>query len=154
MCAAEIVAGEFVISGGDAAPILEPAPHALDAVSLLVSADVVDDRAGSRCGRGDDGFDLSLGEPVAQVVCVVGFVGEQSPDRPCALDQPRGDGDVVDIAGGQDQDARSPLFVRERVELARAPAAGLAEALLECPPFPPPAERCALICVLSIAAKP
>jgi hypothetical protein len=40
------------------------------------------------------------------------------------------------------------------VELARLPAARVAEGLDEGPPFPPAAERCALMCVLSIAASP
>jgi len=70
------------------------------------------------------------------------------------IEQAGRDRDVVDVAGGQDEDARPALGVGERMELAGATAPRLAERLLEGPPFPPLAERCALIWVLSIAAKP
>ncbi len=62
-------------------------------------------------------------------------------DRPGTIEELGRNRDVVDIAGGQDQDARAPFLVGEGVELAGTAAAGLAEALLERPPFPPPAER-------------
>jgi hypothetical protein len=88
------------------------------------------------------------------MVCVIGLIGEQLPDRAGVLDQLGGDGDVIGVAGRQEEDARPALFVGERVELARPPAAGFAERLLERPPFPPDADRCALIWVLSIAARP
>ena len=88
------------------------------------------------------------------MIGVIGAVGDQATQRPGAVEQGRRDGDVVDVAGGQDEDARPAFAVGERVELAGAAAARFAERLLEGPPFPPLAERCALICVLSIAASP
>jgi hypothetical protein len=88
------------------------------------------------------------------MVRVIGLVGEQLADRPGALDQLRRDGDVVDVPSRQDEDARPAFPVRERVDLARPAAARGAERLLEGPPFPPAAERCALMCVLSMAARP
>ena len=80
-----------------------------DAVAFLVGGGVVGDGTGARRGRGDDGLDPAFGQQVAQVVCIVGFVGKQLPDRTGTLDQLRGDRDVVGIAGGQDEDAR-PVF--------------------------------------------
>ena len=88
------------------------------------------------------------------MVGIIGTVGHQPSERAGAIEKACCDRDVVDVAGSQDEDARPALGVGERVELARAAAPGLAERLLEGPPFPPPAERCALTCVLSIAAKP
>ena len=88
------------------------------------------------------------------MVGIIGAVGDQPPERAGAIEQACGDRDVVDVAGGQDEDARPALGVGERVELAGAAAARLTERLLEGPPFPPLAERCALTCVLSIAARP
>jgi len=88
------------------------------------------------------------------MVGVIGAIGHQPADRSGAVEKAGSDRDVVDVAGSQDEDARPALGVGERVELARAAAPGLAERLLEGPPFPPAAERCALICVLSIAARP
>lgn len=108
----------------------------------------------ARCGRRDDGRRAAFGKQVAQMVRVVGFVRDEVPNRAGALDQLCCDGDVMGIASGQDEDARPAFAVRERVELAGASAARCSERLLEGPPFPPAADRCALICVLSIAASP
>ena len=88
------------------------------------------------------------------MVGIIGTVGHQPSERAGAIEKACCDRDVVDVAGSQDEDARPALGIGERVELAGAAAARLAEGLLEGPPFPPPAERCALMCVLSIAAKP
>lgn len=112
------------------------------------------DGFGARCGRRDDGRRAAFGEQVPQMVRVIRFVSHKVPDRAGALDQLYCDCDVVGIAGGQDEDARPAFAVRERVELTRAPAARGSERLLEGPPFPPAADRCALMCVLSIAASP
>jgi hypothetical protein len=88
------------------------------------------------------------------MIGVVAAVGDQPTDRPGTLDQVGCDGDVVGVAGRQKQNARPPLFIGQRVELARPAAARVADRLEEGPPFPPAAERCALTCVLSIAAVP
>ena len=54
------------------------------------------------------------------------------------------------MAAGQ-QEAEWPTFaVGERVELAVAAAPADPDRLDKSPPFPPPAERCAFMCVLSI----
>ena len=88
------------------------------------------------------------------MVGIIGTVGHQPSERAGAIEKACCDRDVVDVAGSQDEDARPALGIGERVELAGAAAARFAERLLEGPPFPPPAERCALTCELSIAAKP
>lgn len=112
------------------------------------------DRLGARCGRGDHGLDPLGRQAVAEMVGIIGTVGHQPSERAGAIEKACCDRDVVDVAGRQDEDARPALGIGERVELAGAAAARLAERLLEGPPFPPPAERCALTCVLSIAARP
>ena len=88
------------------------------------------------------------------MIGVISAVGDEAVERSGAIEQVAGNRDVVDVAGGQDEDARPPFAVRERVELARPAAARFAERLPEGPPFPPLADRCALMCVLSIAASP
>src|SRR5579872_717784 len=150
MGATEVVSCELVVSGGDTSPVLEAAPEALDAITFLVGGRIVGDGPIAGCRRGDDGLDPAIGQEAAQVVCVVGLVGEQLSDRSGALDQLRSDGDVVDVSRGQDEDARPAFPVRERVELARPAAARGPERLLKGPPFPPAAERCALMWVLSM----
>jgi hypothetical protein len=58
------------------------------------------------------------------------------------------------IAWAEKQDARTTFCVGQRVDLGRTPAARAADRFAVRPPFPPPAERCALIIELSIATVP
>ena len=105
-------------------------------------------------GRGNHGLGLALGQQAAQMIGVVALVGDQPADWSGTIEERGGDRDVVDIARCQHQDARPALIVGQRVELARPAAARGADRLEEGPPFPPAAERCALMCVLSMAAVP
>lgn len=75
------------------------------------------------------------------MVGVVAPVGDQAGDWPGPLEQGAGDADIVDVAGGQQQDAGPALAVAQRVELAGLAAPRLAERLEVGPPFAPPAER-------------
>jgi hypothetical protein len=72
-----------------------------------------------------------------------GVVGQEPPGWLDAVEQACRDGDVVDVACSQDEDARPTFPFRERMELAGAAATRLAERSLEVLPFPPLAERCA-----------
>src|SRR5271165_5642554 len=53
----------------------------------------------------------------------------------------------------EDQDPRAAQLIDKAVNLAVAPALGDANRLFRRPPFPPPAQRCALTCVLSRAIR-
>jgi hypothetical protein len=64
-----------------------------------------------------------------------------------------GHADVGEVAGAQQQDARSALLVHQGVDLGGAAAPGTTYAVNEGPPFAPAAERWALMDVLSIAAE-
>ena len=88
------------------------------------------------------------------MIGVVAAIGDQPSHRTGGLEEGPRDADIVDVTGRQQQDPRPPLTVGQRVELARFAAARLPERLEVGPPFPPPAERCALMCVLSIIATP
>lgn len=79
------------------------------------------------------------------MVCVIPAVGEEPTDRSGQVEQGSGNGDVVYVAGGQQKNARASLLVGQRVELARPAPARVADSLEERPPFPPAAERCALM---------
>ena len=59
---------------------------------------------------------------------------------------------IVSIAGCQHQGAWPPRLVGQRVNLGGTSATGSADSLRQRPPFAPPAERCALMCMLSIEA--
>lgn len=66
------------------------------------------------------------------------------------VEQDIGSTAVGDVAAGQQEAERATFAVGERVELAVAATSANPDRLDERPPFPPPAERCAFICVLSI----
>ena len=88
------------------------------------------------------------------MVGVIGAVSDEPAQGAGTVQKAGRNGDIVDVAGCQRQEPRPPFLVRQRVELARSPAARGADRLFERPPFPPAAERWALMWVLSIAAVP
>src|SRR6185369_4365332 len=73
----------------------------------------------------------------ADGIGVIAFVGDQPVELACRLDQRCRHGHVIDIAGGDQQHAWPALCVGQSMELAG-----------------PPAERCALMWVASIATLP
>ena len=149
---AQKIPPELVVTGCDAPPVLQPAPHPLDEVAGAVCVSVIGDRFAARRGGGDHGFRAALSEKVSQMVGVVSAVGDQPPDRACRAHEVARHADVVGVAGREQQHAGPACVVRQPVELRGPPAARAANALGEIPPFAPAAERCARTCVLSIAA--
>ncbi len=88
------------------------------------------------------------------MVGIVASIGDQPVDRASGLYQGSRDADVVDVSRGQQEHAGTTALITQRMELARFATARLAERLDVGPPFPPPADRWALMCVLSIIASP
>jgi hypothetical protein len=60
----------------------------------------------------------------------------------------------VGVAGAEQKNAKPSRSIGQRVDLCRASAARAADGFAVRPPFPPPAERWALIVELSIATVP
>lgn len=85
-CGAEEVPGEFIVSGGDAAPVLETVPQALDEIASAMGVGVVWDRRLARGVRGHDRFSSSLGDQAAEMAGVVA-VSDQAPGGSGSLDQ-------------------------------------------------------------------
>src|ERR1700720_654771 len=71
------IPGELVISGGDAAEVLEPAKAAFDDISAFVGAfvEAMDDNTVRFIG--DYGLGAATNNFAAKVVAVIPFVGEQ-----------------------------------------------------------------------------
>jgi hypothetical protein len=137
----EVVAGQLVVSGCDASPILEAAEHALDEVAPAIGRFVEWVGPLARgCGR-DHRLDTSLLQPSAEGISVVGAVGEEAPWGGNRSQQRGGDADVGDIAGRQREGERSAAIIGQRVNLARAPASRAANRLRRLPLFAPAAER-------------
>jgi hypothetical protein len=58
--------------------------------------------------------------------------------------------DIGGLAGRQVERQRSAMLIAYGVDLGVAASLGAADGLRRSPPFPPPAERCALTWVLSM----
>lgn len=104
------------------------------------------------CGGGDDRLGAALGEALPQVVGVIAAIGQQFAERSGRLDQGVGHGDVVGVAGAEQQHAGPAPVVHQTMDLGRPSASGAAYALDEGPPLAPAAERWALTEVESMAA--
>jgi hypothetical protein len=99
---------------------------------------------------GDDGLGVTIAQPLAQLGAVIGLVAEQLGRRLDATDETRGRWAIMRVATAQEDGKKTAFSICECVDLRVAPAARAADRLFLLPPFPPEAERCALICVESI----
>ena len=75
------------------------------------------------------------------MVGVVAAICQQLLERPCGLDEGLSHGDIVGVAGAEQQHAGAALIVHQTVDLGRPAASGAAYALEEGPPLAPAAER-------------
>ena len=110
--------GELIVSGGDAAPILEPAETALDDIALLVSLPVVADFPVAIGFARDDGLDALFFEKGPDRIGVVAFVGEEffdARDEAHAFFRHHA---IGSIAGRQNEGPRPAEFVDDCVNLA------------------------------------
>lgn len=89
-------------------------------------------------------------DQLADRVAVIGLVAKHDGARREIVEQDIGSAAVADITPSQQEAERPAGVVGERVELAVAAATADPDRLEAGPPFPPPAERCAFIWVLSI----
>jgi hypothetical protein len=102
----------------------------------------------------DHCLDAALCQPNAQACCVVSSVGEQFAGQAGLSQELSGAGQIVSVAGRNEKRKRTPQIVSQRVNFGRPPAPRAADRVTEGPPFAPAAERCALMCVLSIDIVP
>ena len=129
--------GELIVSGGDAAPILEPAETALDDIALLVSLPVVADFPVAIGFARDDGLDALFFEKGPDRIGVVAFVGNQLFDAGQETDAFLGHCAIGSIARRQDERPGPTEFVDYRVNLAILAAFRDPDRLKIGPPFPP-----------------
>ncbi len=141
----EEVGCKLVVAGGHASEVLDPAEGVLDAVALSVAGLVVDDLALAANAAGDDRHGPCLAQGASERVGVVSLVSEHVAGPAGAGEQRGRYGDVGDVAGRQDQSEGASDGVGEGVDLGRLAAARGADRLRFRPPFPPNAERWALM---------
>ena len=118
----EEVPCEFVVAGCDAAEVLDATEHAFDEISLAVGDGIVRDQGFSSRVAGDDGLGSPIGDQVAQPVCIIGRIGKQPGEGADRRDEGRGNRDIAGVAGGQRQDPRPALIVRQGMDFGGAPA--------------------------------
>jgi hypothetical protein len=102
----------------------------------------------------DDRLNAALREPVTQASCVIGPICQEAAGQPSRRQELAGAGEIVCVAGRDQERKRAPQIICQRVDFGRAPAPRTADRMVEGPPFAPAAERCALICVESMAIVP
>ena len=135
------IPGKLIISGGDAAEVLEPAKAALNDISAFVSAfiEAMDDDAVGFVG--DDGFGAATYDFAAKVVTVIPFVGEERTHGRRERQDIWRRRNIGFLAWGQVQDDRPAERIAQRMDFCRAASARAADGLVVLPPFPPEAHR-------------
>jgi hypothetical protein len=151
--AGEIVSREAVVSSCDASPILQLAEQAFDDVSSLIGGAIEGVWGAPRGGGGNGGSDLSLLEPSAQTVGVVGLVRQQALWFCDGGEKRNGHDDVGDVSGRQRESDRSAAIIGQSMDLARPSAPRAADRFFKLPLFEPLAERCALMWLLSMESS-
>ena len=99
---------------------------------------------------GDDGLGVAFTQPLAQLGTVISLVAEELGSGLDATDETLGRWAIMRVAPTQEKGKKTAFSICECVDLRVAPAARAADRLFLLPPFPPEAERCALMCVESI----
>ena len=99
---------------------------------------------------GNDGLGAAILQPLSERRAVISLVAEKLRGRLDATNQALGGWAIVRLATGQQEGKKAAFSICECVDLRVAPSARAANRLFLLPPFPPAAERCALMCVESI----
>ena len=141
---------ETIISGGDAAEVLQATEHTLDGVA----ASIEDGRkailpVSVRLGRDVRHRTLSL-DLSADGIAVVTLVAVQDRGTWHLFEQNRSSGAIGYLTPGQQERDGTTLRVGQSMDLRGPPAARSADGLLMFPPLPPDAHRCAFTAELSI----
>src|SRR3954454_1597952 len=89
----------------EAPEVFELVEAAFDPIAVLVEVGVVRDRDFARRDRWDDGEHAGIGDELAKMVAVVGFVSNYGAAVD-ALKQRRGGDDVVDLSAGENEAQR------------------------------------------------
>ena len=93
----------------------------------------------------NDGLCASFFQRLPQFGAVVGFVGEEFLGLLCPLDQRFGNRAVMRLAARQGEGKKPSLSICNCMDFRIAAASRPTNRLILLPPFPPDAERCALI---------
>ncbi|MET4724621.1 hypothetical protein ABIF63_008727 [Bradyrhizobium japonicum] len=135
------IAGELVISRGDAPEVLEPAKAAFDDISSFVGAfvEAMDDDTVRFIG--DYGLGATTNDFAAKLGAIIPFVGEEHAHGWRERQDIGSRSDIGILAWSQMQDDRPAERIAQRMDFCRAASARAADCLIVLPPFPPEAHR-------------
>jgi hypothetical protein len=94
---------------------------------------------------GNDRRGAPLAKPLAQIIAVVGAIRQHLLGRLRAPDQALGRRTIMRLTAGQQDGKKTAFNICDCVDFRIAPAARASNSLRLLPPFPPDAERCALM---------
>ena len=134
----EEIAGGLFVACGDAAELLELGEAAFDQVAFLVELAVERMLLRARWIVGDDGDSTGLGDGLAEVVGVVGGIGQHG-GGPILAEQRCGLRHIATLTGSEDDPGRTPQAADGEVDLGAQTAAGSANGLILRPFFAPAA---------------
>src|SRR5262249_48375762 len=146
----QVISRQLVVAGCDAPEVLQPVERTLDAPAQLVRRLLKVNGCFLLLLLGMTGLVPRSSSSSRNSVSVVGFVAEHAFRRLGSADQALGYRAIVRFTASQQDGDQAPFSICECVNLRIAPSARAANSLLLLPPFPPAAERCALMCVASI----
>jgi hypothetical protein len=129
------VAGPAIETGGEAPEMLELVEATLDAVAGLVDRRVMRDRDFARAGRWNDRGHTGVRDQLAQLVAVVGFVGDDGATV-YPVEQRGGCSDVMGLAACEDEAQRAAKRVGEHMDFGGQSSSGTPQSLILAPPFP------------------
>ena len=139
-----------VVSGGDAAEILEAAEHALDCIAIAIESwreAVFPSPIGLGRDVGHCAFRLDL---AADCVAVIALVAMKNVAVGQVFQEVRGGSAIGNVAGGNEEGDGPTLDVGQGMDLGGSTTSGAAYGLIFLPPLPPEAERCAFTAELSM----
>jgi hypothetical protein len=119
----------------EAPEVFELVEAAFDPIAVFVEVGVVRDRDLARRDRWDDGEHAGIGDELAKMVAVVGFVSNYGAAVD-ALKQRRGGDDVVDLSAGENEAQRPTKCIGKHMDFAGQSSSGSPQSLVLVPPFP------------------
>lgn len=127
---------DAVVTGRDAAKLLEPADGAFDPVSEFVFDRIEGAFSGHTGALRDDRYSACGLDMVEDSVAVIGFIGEDM-DGIEAGQERDGRSGIAGVAASQDEADGSPERIDRDVPLGRQSASGAPQSLVASPPFWP-----------------
>ena len=141
----EVIAGELVISGGNTPEVLEAAEAPFNDVSTSVGVFAKAMQGDPVRFVGNDGLGAAFNDVGSQSVGIIALVGDEDAHGRSECEHRGRGGDIGMVARSEVKHVRPAIGIAQGVDFGGAPAARAADRLCLLPPFPPPAERCALI---------